>query len=182
MVCAHGRIGTSSAPAHHATTKPLGTATNPTNIASSTRTATGLRSRQRPQSSNPPPLSEWGGKNVLQLLFASAGLAFGTDIKRQGFRLLSATCLSQNPRDLEATWDPFCNWWRSTRTWVVGSFEFQLARFLYGPRFFGSSVASSKATISSISPVSGCAQVWICLLTLKRPDSLLRRRSQTRIA
>src|SRR2546425_3350524 len=82
MVCAHGRIGTSSAPAHHATTKPLGTATDPTNIASSTRTATGLRSRQRPQSSNPPPLSEWEGKNVLQLLFASAGLAFGTDIKR----------------------------------------------------------------------------------------------------
>ena len=89
MVCAHGRIGTSSAPAHHATTKPLGTATDTTNIASSTRTATGLRSRQRPQSSNPPPLSEWEGINVLQLLFASAGLAFGTDIKRQGFRHFS---------------------------------------------------------------------------------------------
>ena len=43
----------------------------------------------------------------------------------------------------------------SSAEWDLSqSFEFYLARFLYGPRFFGSSVASSETTISSISPVS----------------------------
>jgi len=95
MVYAHGRIGTSSAPAHHATTKPLGTATNPTNIASSTRTATGLRSRQRPQSSNPPPLSEWEGENVLQTTVRIR--RFGLRHRHKASRLSTAECdLSQS--------------------------------------------------------------------------------------